>query len=147
MPKQGEGEAGGGEGAFFSDGESGHGHAGGHLGNREERIEAAEGFTFYGDAEDGQGGEGGGHTGEMGGATGGGDEEAKAAFFGGAGVGEEAKGGTMSAENANFGGDTGATEESLGGLEGGPIGPATHDQADEGAVALQGGRLRASGLM
>jgi hypothetical protein len=82
----------------------------------------------------------------VGGTSSASDDDAEASFLGGAGVRDEAEGSSVSADDASFGGNAGTAEKSLGGLEGGPVGSATHDDADERAGAFQEVRLLPSGL-
>jgi hypothetical protein len=82
----------------------------------------------------------------VGGTAGAGDENPQAPFLGGAGVGDEAKRGAMGADDADFGRDSCFAEKGVGGLEGRPVGPTTHDDADERARAFQEVRLLPSGL-
>ena len=70
MLKKCDGEASGGDGPFFSDGESSDGNTSWHLGYGKEGVESAEGFACDGNSEDGKGGEGRNHTWEMGGTAG-----------------------------------------------------------------------------
>ena len=137
MLKEGDNKAGGSNGAFFADWESCDGNSGGHLGDGEEGVDSAEGFAGDGDAQDGKGCQGGGHSRKVGCTSGSGDDEAKAAFLGGAGVGHKAKWSAVGADDADFGGDAGSAEKRVGRLKGGPIGPTSHDDSDERARALQ----------
>jgi hypothetical protein len=135
--KEGDDKAGGSNGAFFADWKSCDGNSGGHLGDGEEGVDSAEGFAGDGDAQDGKGCEGGGHSWKMGRTSGSGDDEAKTAFLGGAGVGHKAKWSAVGTDDADFGRDTGSAEKRVGRLKGGPIGPTSHDDSDERARALQ----------
>ena len=137
MLKEGDDKAGGSNGTFFADWESCDGNSGGHLGDGEEGVDSAEGFAGDGDAQDGKGCEGGGHSRKVGSTSGSGDDEAQAAFLGGAGVRHEAEGGAVGADDADFGGDAGSAEKRVGRLKGGPIGPTSHDDTDERKGALQ----------
>jgi len=135
--KEGDDKAGGSNGAFFADWESCDGNSGGHLGDGEEGVDSAEGFAGDGDAQDGKGCEGGGHSRKVSGTSGSGDDEAEAAFLSGAGVRHETEGCAVGANNADFGGDACSAEKRVGRLKGGPIGPTSHDNTDERAGALQ----------
>ena len=63
-------------GAGVADGEGGDRYAGGHLHDREQRVEALEVFGGNRDAEHRKGGLGGEHARQVGGATGAGDDAA-----------------------------------------------------------------------
>jgi hypothetical protein len=77
-------------GARLADGERRHRHAGGHLHDRQQRIETVECFRLHRHAEHRHGGFRGDHAGKMGGATGAGDDEdAQAARFGGTRIVEQ----------------------------------------------------------
>gem|GEM_PF-5352048 len=52
----------------------------------------------------------------------------------------------MSADDADFGRYSCLAEKGAGGSEGRPVGPTTHDDANEGAGAFQEIRLLPSGL-
>jgi hypothetical protein len=67
--KKCDGEASGGDGPFFSDGESSDRDASWHLGDRKEGVESAEGFASDGNSEDGERSKGCDHTREMGSAA------------------------------------------------------------------------------
>ena len=135
-------EAGGGDGAPLADGKSGNGNSCGHLCDREEGVEAAKGLPCDGNTEDGKGSKCGGHPWEMGCATGSGNEEAKTAFLGRAGVGDKTKGSAVGTDHPDFCADAGFPKESLGGAEGRPVGTTAHDDADEGAGTLQGVKIK-----
>jgi hypothetical protein len=135
--KEGDDKAGGSNGAFFADWKSCDGNSGGHLGDGEEGVDSAEGFAGDGDAQDGKGCEGGGHSWKVSGTSGSGDDEAEATFLGGSGVGHKAKWSAVGADDADFGGDACSEEKRVGRLKGGPIGPTSHDDSDERARALQ----------
>ena len=137
MLKEGDDKAGGSHGAFFADWKSCDGNSGGHLSDGEEGVDSAKGFAGDGDAQNGKGCEGGGHSWKMGRTSGSGDDEAKATFLGGAGVGHKAKWSAVGADDADFGGDACSAEKRVGRLKGGPIGPTSHDNTDERAGALQ----------
>ena len=70
MLKKCDGEASGGDGPFFSDGESSDRDASWHLGDGEEGVESAECFASDRNPEDGERGKGCEHTREMGSAPG-----------------------------------------------------------------------------
>lgn len=57
--------------------------------------------------------------------------------MGGAGICDEAERSSVSADDASFGGNAGTAEQSLGGLEGGPVGSTTHDDSDKWTRLLQ----------
>jgi hypothetical protein len=135
--KEGDDKAGGSTGTFFADWESCDGNSGGHLGDGEEGVDSAEGFAGDGDAQDGKGCEGGGHSRKVSGTSCSGDDEAEAAFLGGSGVGHKAKWSAVGADDADFARDTGSAEKRVGRLKGGPIGPTSHDNTDERTGALQ----------
>jgi hypothetical protein len=67
--KKCDGEASGGDGPFFSDGESSDRDASWHLGDGKEGVESAEGFASDGNSEDWERGKSCDHTREMGSAT------------------------------------------------------------------------------
>jgi hypothetical protein len=135
--KEGDDKAGGSHGAFFADWKSCDGNSGGHLSDGEEGVDSAKGFAGDGDAQNGKGCEGGSHSRKVGCTSGSGDDEAKAAFLGGAGVRHEAEGCAVGADDADFGGDAGSAEKQVGRLKGGPIGPTSHDDTYERTGALQ----------
>ena len=66
-------------GSGRADGERADGDAGGHLGNREQRIEALQYFAFDRNTEHGQNRLRSTHSGQMGRATGAGDDDLDAA--------------------------------------------------------------------
>jgi hypothetical protein len=67
--KKCDGEASGGDGPFFSDGESSDGNSCWHLGDGKEGVESAEGFASDGNSENGERSKGCNHTREMGSAA------------------------------------------------------------------------------
>ena len=106
MLKKCDSEASGGDGPFFSDGESSDGDSCWHLGDGKEGVESAEGFACDRNSEDGKGGEGRNHTREMGGTACASEDQTEATFFGRSGVGQKAVRGSMGADDADFGEDT-----------------------------------------
>ena len=48
----------------------------------------------------------------------------------------------MGADHPDFRADAGFPKKILGGAKGRPVGTATHDDADEGTGALQGGEFK-----
>ena len=85
--------------ASGADGESAHGDTGGHLDDGEEGIEAGELAEDW-NAEDREEGLGRDHAGEMGSATGAGDDDANAAIGGLAGELCHEAGGAMGGDDA-----------------------------------------------
>src|SRR5699024_12153885 len=73
--------------AGSADGDGGHGHTGGHLHDRQQRVHPVEVLERDGHADHGQGGEGGEHAGEGGRASGSGDDRAQAGGGGGGATG------------------------------------------------------------
>ena len=137
MLKKSDGEASGGDGPFFSDGESGDGDSCWHLGDGEKGVETAEGFACDRNSEDGKGGEGRNHTWEMGGTACAGEDQSEATFFGRSGVGQKAVRGSMCADDAGFGRDSGSAQKDLGGAESGPVGATAHEDGDLWGLTFQ----------
>ena len=138
MLKKCDGEASGGDGPFFSDGESSDGDSCWHLGDGKEGVESAEGFACDGNSEDGERSKGCDHTREMGSATGACENQSEATFFSGACVGEKTLGSSMGADHADLGGDPCLPEKILGGSESGPVGSTAHKDGDEWGLTFQG---------
>src|SRR5699024_8857290 len=61
-----------------TDGDGGHGHAGGHLHDGQQGVHAVEVLQRPGDADDRQRGGGGDHAGQVGGTTGAGNDDLEA---------------------------------------------------------------------
>ena len=142
MTEQSDCEASGSDSPLFSNRERGHGNACRHLSDGEQGIEPAKGLTRHGNAQDGKGGQGCGHPREVGRTPSSCNEEAETPFLSGAGVGNEAEGGTVGAYNPNFRWYSRLAKKGVGGLESGPVGPTAHDDADEGAGTLQGVEIK-----
>lgn len=133
--KDGGGEKRGVDSAGSADGERAYRDAAGHLGDREERVQAFEGFGFDRDAENGENGFRSGHAGKMGRAACAGDDDFDAAHFGGPSVFKEQIGGTVGGYDAGFMWNMQLGERLGGELHGVPVGAGTHDDADERLVA------------
>ena len=142
MAKERNREAGGGDGALLTDGESGNGNSCGHLCDGEEGVEATKGLSGDGNTQDGKGSECGGHPWKVSCATGSSNEEAKPAFLGRAGVGNKTEGSAVGTDHPDFCADAGFPKESLGGAEGRPVGTTAHDDADKGTGTLQGFEIK-----
>jgi len=109
-----------------ADADGGDGHAGRHLDDGKERVEAFEGFAFNRHADDGQGGECRADTGQMGCAACAGNDDFEAVFGRGADVGFEAVRVAMGGNDFGFAGDTEFSEGVSGQFHGGPVGIAAH---------------------
>jgi len=130
--EDGGGKEGGVDGSGSADGEGGDGDALGHLDGGEEGIHAVERPGGHGTAEDRAGGLGGDDTGEVGGSSGGADEDFDVAGFGGLEVGVEEVRGAVGGNGVALVGD-GELVECFGAfLHGGPVGGTAHEDADEG---------------
>ncbi len=117
--------------AASADGDRCDWDAAGHLNNREKGIEALQGFTLDGNADDGKRGDTRQHSGKVRGATGSGNDDFEAAGVGGATEFNHIHGRAMGGEdldvgvNAEFGAGLG------GGFQRGPVGVAAHDDRNE----------------
>jgi len=114
-----------------ADGHGAHRHAGRHLHDGEQRIEALERFGLDGDAEDRQRRLGRGHAGQMRGAAGAGNNDFQAALLRGARVFEQQVRRPMSGNDPGFIRNA-QVFEGLGGVgKRFPVGPRTHDETNQ----------------
>ena len=65
------------------------------------------------------------------------NDKAETTFFSGASVGNEAEWGAVGAYDTNFSWNPRLAKKGVGGLEGGPVGSATHNYSDERARISQ----------
>jgi hypothetical protein len=65
------------------------------------------------------------------------NDETETTFFSGASVGKKAERGAVGAYDTNFCWNSCFAKKGVGGLEGGPVGSATHDDTDERARISQ----------
>jgi hypothetical protein len=130
--QDGGGQEGGVGGASVPNGECSDRDAGGHLHNREQAVHTLEAMGLNGNAEDWKRGPGGAHPGKVRGATGAGDDDPEATRAGGDGVIAQPVGSAVGGDDAGLVRDY-KLDESRGRVaQGGPVGLAAHDDADEG---------------
>jgi hypothetical protein len=65
------------------------------------------------------------------------NDQTETTFFSGTSVGNEAERGAVGADDTNFCWNPRLAKKGVGGLEGRPVGPATHNNSDKGARAFQ----------
>ena len=122
-------------GSGVADGKRRHRDAAGHLDDRKEAVLAAEGLGLDGDPEDGNGGHGGGHAGQVGRAACTSDDARETAILRGGGVFVKQLWRAVRADNALLIGDAEVVEDRGGVRHGGPVGAGAHDDPD-----FRGGR-------
>jgi hypothetical protein len=130
--ENGDGQQRGIDGSSLADGERADGYSAGHLNDRKKRIEPFEGVALDGNAEDGQDGVRGDHSGKMRGSSGGGDDHFEAALLRGRGVlGHEVRR-AMGRDDFGFVRHAELREHVARVAHRLSIGFAAHDDADEG---------------
>src|SRR5690625_1063439 len=127
--------------AGSADGDGGHGNSGGHLHDRQQRVQRVEVLERDGHADHGQGGEGGEHAGEVGRASGSGDDHAQAAVGGGAAPGDHVLRHAVGGDHIDRDGDVELGERLLRGPHHRVVGVGSHHDAHQGAGGAGGHRL------
>ena len=128
--QQGHGEQGRIGSARRADGERGHGDALGHLHDAVQRIHTLQVAAGHGHAQHGNGGLGGNHAGQVGGATGARDDGFEAPAGSGLGVGKHVVGHAVGRHHAGLVRDAELFKDLHCMLHGVPVAAGTHDHAD-----------------
>ncbi|KJV08382.1 hypothetical protein VZ95_18170 [Elstera litoralis] len=103
--------------------------------NGEQRIHTLQRVAFDRHAEDRQAGEGGDHTGQVGGPAGPGDNDFQAPFPRAFGIGVEPVGRAMGRNDARFQSHIEGAQSFSGMAQSGPVALTAHDNADRRRAA------------